>query len=201
MKNLSIAAACFSLVTLLLAPVQAGVEVTATKSLTVQAAGPRAGDAGSKYFNVQGKSNERYASFGVLVFEIPAAVKDKKANAASLTLVQSIPAFAKDGAVRLFLALDFDGKEDLKFDPATDDGIGSQIKKLHALGSASFKKVETGKTEAFPLTVDDTVRDQIAKGGKLYIVIVPADATVAATYFGANETAKETSPKLTLEVP
>ena len=78
--------------------------------------------------------------------------------------------------------------------------MGSQIKPLHALGSGNFKKVETGKTDSFSLTVDDSVRERIAKGGKLCLVIVPADAAVAATYFGANEDAKEKSPRLTLEV-
>jgi hypothetical protein len=47
--------------------------------------------------------------------------------------------------------------------------------------------------------VNDVVRERIAKGGKLYLVIVPADAAVAATYFGANESANEMSPRLTLE--
>ena len=49
--------------------------------------------------------------------------------------------------------------------------------------------------------MDDTARGQIAKGGKLCLVIVPADATVAATYFGASETDKEKSPRLTLDLP
>jgi hypothetical protein len=51
----------------------AGIEATATKSLTIQSAGPRQGEAGSRYFNVEGLKNERYASFGVLVFELPKA--------------------------------------------------------------------------------------------------------------------------------
>jgi hypothetical protein len=69
------------------------------------------------------------------------------------------------------------------------------------LGSANFKKVETGKTESFSLTVDDALEQQLAKGGKLCLVIVPGDATVAATYFGANESAKDTSPKFNLLTP
>jgi hypothetical protein len=69
------------------------------------------------------------------------------------------------------------------------------------MGSGNFKKLETGKTEKFSLTVDDIARERIAKGGKLYLVIVPADAAVAATYFGANESAKDKSPKLRLDLP
>jgi len=49
--------------------------------------------------------------------------------------------------------------------------------------------------------VDDIVRERIVKGGKLFVVIVPADATVAATYFGAIENAKDKSPRLTLDLP
>jgi hypothetical protein len=49
--------------------------------------------------------------------------------------------------------------------------------------------------------LDDIARERIAKGGKLCVVIVPADAAVAATYFGATESATDTSPKLTLDAP
>jgi hypothetical protein len=175
--------------------------VVASKSLTVQPNGPRSGDAGSKYLNIEGKDNEKYASFGVLVFEIPKEVQDKKVKSMTLTLVQSIPKFAKDGEIHFFLAPDLDAKGDLKFDPNAPDGVGSQIKPLHALGSANFKKIETGKTESFSLTVDGAVRERIAKGGKLCLVIVPADAAVAATYLGASENDKENSPRLTLDLP
>ena len=134
-------------------------------------------------------------------FEIPKEIQDKKVKSVSLTLVQSIPKFAKDGAVRFFLALDLAAEEDLKFDPNAPDGVGNQNKPRHALGSGNFKKVETGKQESFSLTLDDAAQGQIAKGGKLCLVIVPADAAVAATYFGASEDAKDKSPRLTLDLP
>jgi hypothetical protein len=189
------------LASFLVSPTYAGVEVIASKSLTVQPNGPRPGDAGNKYFNIEGKDNEKYASFGVLVFDIPKEIHDKKLKSLTLTLVQSIPQFSKDGAIRFFLAPDLDPKADLKFDAKASDGVGSQIKPLHSLGSGNFKKVETGKSESFSLTVDDAARGQIAKSGKLSLVIVPADSTVAATYFGASETDKEKSPRLTLDLP
>ncbi len=124
MRILLLSAACFLFASFLVNPTQAGVQVVASKSLTVQPNGPRSGDAGSKYF-----------------------------------------------------------------------------KSLHPLGSGDFKKIETGKTESFSLTVDDAAWGQIAKGGTFCLVIVPADGEVAATYFGAGETDMEKSPKLTLEVP
>ncbi len=186
MRMLSIPLTCCSLA-ILVVPARAGVEITATRSLTIRPDGPRTGDAGSKYLNVEGKDNEKYASYGVLVFDLPKEVKGSEVKAMSLTLTQSIPQFAKDGAIKFLLALDVDAAEDLKFDASTPDGVGSRIKPLHALGSGTFKKVETGKTESFSLSVDDSVRERIVKGGKLFVVIVPADATVAATYFGERK--------------
>jgi hypothetical protein len=201
MRIVSILVVSFYLASFLLNRTQAGEELVAAKSLTIQPNGPRLGDAGSKYFNIQGKDNEKYASFGVLVFDIPKEINDKKIKSVKLTFVQSVPKFAKDGAIRFFLAPDLDATKDLKFDANATDGVGDQIKPLHALGSSNFKKIETGKTESFSLTLDDTTREQIAKGGKLSLVIVPADAAVAATYFGANENDKEKSPRLTLDLP
>ncbi len=201
MRILLIPVVCICLASFLVNTTQAGEEVVASKSLTVQPNGPRPGEAGSKYFNIQGKDNEKYASFGVLVFDLPKEVKDKSIKKLTLTFAQSIPKFAKDGAIRFFLASDLDATKDLKFDANAPDGVGSQFKSLLLLGSGDFKKIETGKTESFSLAVDDSARGQIAKGGKVCLVIVPADSTVAATYFGASETDKEKSPRLTLDVP
>jgi hypothetical protein len=201
MRILSISAACYVLASFLAIPTLAGVEVVASKSLTVQPSGPRPGEPGSKYFNIEGKENEKYASFGVLVFEIPKESRDKKVKSVTLTLVQSIPTFAKNGAIRVFLAPDLDDASVLKFDPNASDGVGSQIKRLHALGSGNFKKIDTGKTEFFPLTMDEMVRERITKGGKLCLVIVPADTTVAATYFGTGEQSSGNRPRLILDVP
>ena len=104
MRDMSIAVACLSVVTLLDAPAGAGVEVSASKSLTVQANGPRTGEAGSKYFNIEGKDTGKYASFGVLVFEMPKEIGGSKIKSVALTFVQSVPAFAKDGEIKILLA-------------------------------------------------------------------------------------------------
>jgi hypothetical protein len=201
MRIKSILLGNFALAMLMVIPAKAGIEVTASKSLTIQPGGPRSGENGEKYFNIEGKDNEKYASFGVLVFDIPKEVQDKKVKSVTLTLVQSISRFAKDGAIRFFLAPDLNGAGDLKFDTNTTDGLGNRIMAFQAMGSGNFKKLETGKAETFSLTLDDIARERIAKGGKLYVVIVPADLAVAATYFGANENAQDKSPKLILDAP
>jgi hypothetical protein len=178
----------------------AGTEVVATQGLTVQSEGPRSGDAGKKYFNVQGKSNERYASFGVLAFELPKDVNGKRAKGLKLTLSESTPKFAKEGAVKVFLAPDFDPEAELKFKADVEGGVGKQIEPLLPLGSGEFKSPEQGKATTFELKLDDKARDRIAKGGKVYLVVVPADDTVAATYFGTEADADK-RPRLTIELP
>jgi hypothetical protein len=201
MRTHSIPITASFLATVIVTPSFAETEVVASKCLTIQPTGPRAGDAGSKYFNVEGKSNEKYASFGVLVFEIPKEIQGKQIKRLTLSLVQSIPKFAKDGRIEFFLAPDLGDEGELKFDPNASGGVGNQIRSLLPLGSGQFKKIETGKVDVFNLTVDDTVRERVARGGKSCLVIVPGDEAVAATYFGAAGDAKDKSPRLTLDLP
>ena len=201
MRNSSIPVIGFFLASFVVSPTFAGSEVVATKSLTIQPTGPRSGDAGSKYLNIEGKSNEKYASFGVLVFELSKEIQGKQIKSLKLNLIQSIPRFAKDGGIKFFLAEDPSDEGKLKFDPDALDGVGSQIRSLHPLGSGQFKKIETGKADVFTLTLDDAVRERLVKGGKMCLVIIPADETVAATYFGATEGAKDKSPRLMFDLP
>jgi hypothetical protein len=140
MRSMWIGIACVSLVTLFIFPAQASEEVTASKSLTVQPTGPRTGDGGSKYFNIQGKDTGKYASFGVLVFEMPKETNASKIKGMTLTLVQSVPAFAKDGAVKIYLAPELDPATELKFDAKSENGVGDQIKVLNELCSSTSKK-------------------------------------------------------------
>jgi hypothetical protein len=179
----------------------AGEDVAASKCLTIQPGGPREGEGGTKYFNIEGKDNGKFACFGVLVFEMPKKIDGSKIKSATLTLVQSVPAFAKDGDIKILLAPELDPASELKFDPSTDNGIGKQIKTLLDLGSGTFKKVKNGETQSFTLKLDDTSRERIAKEGRLCLVIVPGDSIVAATFMGTSENDKSSTPKLKLEMP
>ena len=183
------------------AKAEPGEDVVASKCLTIQPNGPRQGDAGTKYFNIQGKDNGRFASFGVLVFEMPKNLDGAKIKNVTLTLVQSVPSFAKDGDVKIMLAPEMDPSSELKFDPSSDNGVGDQIKKLLDLGSGTFKKVKNGEIQEFRLKLDDTSRERIAKEGRLCVVIVPGDSNVAATFMGMSESDKSSTPKLKVEMP
>jgi hypothetical protein len=103
--------------------------------------------------------------------------------------------------LKIFLAPELGPEAALKFDSNSDNGIGDQIKVLNELCSDKFKKVKTGKTQSFTLKLDDACKERISKGGRLCLVVVPADSKVAATCFGANEKDKGNSPKLTTELP
>jgi hypothetical protein len=61
--------------------------------------------------------------------------------------------------------------------------------------------VKTGEVQSFALKLDDNSRERFTKEGRLCLVIVPADSTVGATFFGASESDKSNRPKLTLDRP
>lgn len=189
---------------LLLAAGPEGPESVATKSYTVQPAGPRSGEGGSRYFNIEGKQKSKYTSYGLLTFPAPkAGAKAGKIEGLTLTLVQSIPSFAQDGKIRFFLLdaarLDTEG---LKFEEARPGGLGDKFGGRHAVGSGEFKKVETGHTDTFTLTLDEAARKllegRLGNKGEIHLLIIPDDEDVAATYFGAGEEESGRRPRLTL---
>jgi hypothetical protein len=150
----------------------------------------------------------RYASFGVLVFELPKGGEQVgNVQALSLRLVQSVARFTQDGKVRLFLAepadLTTDPLAELKFEAGSSGGVGKHaFKALHPLGSGTFKKVETGHADTFELKPDEAgqryLRDRIKSGGTIVIVAVPEDEEVAATYFGAGSETEANRPRLSI---
>jgi hypothetical protein len=109
-------------------PALAVIESTAIKSLTVQPAGPRPGEAGSRYLNVEGVRKDRCASFGVLAFELPKSGDlAGDVQALNLRLVQSVARFTQDGKVRFYLAETADRGTDplarLKFEAGSSGGV------------------------------------------------------------------------------
>jgi hypothetical protein len=199
----------FALTTIPSLPALAEIKVTATKSVTVQPAGPRQGEAGSRYFNVEGSRNDRYASFGVLAFGLPKdGGQGGDVKTMSLWLVQSIPRFARDGKVRFCLAEPHDRGTDplpgLKFDRKSPNGVGTDaFKVLHPLGAGTFAKVETGNTDTFELKPNETgeryLRYRLKGGGTIVIVVVPDGEEVAATYFGVGAEPEGNRPRLSLD--
>jgi hypothetical protein len=185
----------------------AGTELAASKTLTVQPSGPRGGEPGKAFVNVEGKKNDKYASYAVLVFPASKAESGNgPVTGLKLTLTQSIARFSKEGKVKIALLASGDGAEteaSWKFDPASIDGLGGRFKDRSAVGSSEFKPGKSGQAESITLTLDAVAKADVAKtlkaGGEIRLLIVPDDEAVAATYFGAGAREAGQRPKLTIE--
>jgi hypothetical protein len=196
---------------------RAGSDTSAFASAIVMPTGPRTGDPGKIFFNVQGKksgTDGKYASFGVVDFHAPAATTSVgKIKGLTLTLVQSVPSFAKSGKVKIYVstdtktaiaAVDPPGSAALKFDAGKEDGLGDQLKTRYPLGSGSFSKDATGHVDTLALTLNDEgeayLRGQLQKGGDIRLIVAPDSDDVAATYFGAGDKTASNRPKLTIDL-
>ena len=179
-------------------------DIRATKCLTVQPAGVRGGKPGETYLNVEGRHNGdggKYASFGVLEFPAPKTIGEgDKGATLTLTLVQTVARFSKDGKLKVYLATgDFETK-DAKFNMGGVDGLGSLVPSKTLLGANEFKKTETGHTETLTLTLNEAalgyLRARATKGENIRLVLVPDDEDVAATYFGSGADDESRRPRL-----
>jgi hypothetical protein len=196
---------------------RAGTDTRAFASAIVMPNGPRSGEPGKIYLNAQGKkssSDGRYASFGVIDFHAPAELAQAgKIKGLTLSLVQSIPSFAKSGKVKFYLSTDT--KTDiaapaegttpaLKFDMGSDDGLADQLKPRYTLGSGTFTKETNGHVDTFTLTLSDEaeayLRSQLQKGANIRLIVAPDSDDVAATYCGASNATVTNRPKLSIDV-
>ncbi len=141
------------------------------------------------------------------MFSVPKGDDKAEIKDLTITLVQSVPSFSGDGKITFFLAQPTDADpgslEKLKYDPTATRGMAKDaFKSLSPLGSGVFKKVETGKVDAFMLAPDEMARNElhnvIKGGGLLHIVIAPEDDDVAATFFGAGDETEANRPRIKL---
>lgn len=191
-------------------------QLVATKSATVMRNGHRSGENGKKYFNVQGRDSGdsgQFASFGVLDFVAPKLDLGERRIELTLTLTQSLARFSLDGQVKVYLTtetqLDINPAKPppapvLRFEADTRDGLGRQLQPRYLLGPSAFNAVRTGYPHSFALTLDEELRtylkEQLAKGGMIRLIVAPDDDHVAATYFGVGEAAVSSRPKLTIDI-
>ncbi|HEV3163173.1 MAG TPA: hypothetical protein VGZ22_03965 [Isosphaeraceae bacterium] len=194
---------------------QAGSDISASASAIVMPGGPRSGTNGKVFLNAQGRkttADGKYASFGVIEFQAPKDAKVAKVKGLTITLVESIPSFARRGPIKFYLTTDTKtslepaeppAKPALKFDTSSPDGLGDQLKPRFLLGSSQFVKDETGHADTYLLTIDGDaeayLRGQCNSGGEIRLIVVPDSDDVAATYFGAGERNAANRPKLTMD--
>ena len=173
---------------------------SAFDNATVWPTGPRPGDFGKAFFNIEGPSNGDFASFGVADFDsttlgIDFTVGD--ISGVTVTLTQDNAAFTTDGVINFYITEDNvtsiqPDDSPLQYDPTNPpEGLGSQLQPLHFLGSGPFTEGPNGTVDTFPFTPDpDTVAylaSVINNGGVIRLVITANTSTVSATYAGFSD--------------
>jgi len=190
------------------------ISVLAFDNATVQPAGPRPGDNGKRFFNMEGNQNGNFASFGVADFTFPHRGEDgdeseiESIRNLTVTLVQANAAFTADGALHFWLTTDTTTDIQPSDEPAVSfiraddpDGLDQQLVPRFFLGSGMFVQVDDGQVDTYSFRLSrgarQYLRRQIGRCGTVRIVISPADGTVAATYAGFSNM-EFTGPVLTI---
>ncbi len=175
------------------------ISALAVDNSTVQVNGPRMGDSGKRFFNIEGNQNGDFSSFGVADFNLPNpknGFEDGEDARLILTFVQDNAFFTHDGALHFWLTTDTTTDIQPGDDPAVrfnlpddPDGLANQLTPRFFLGSGTFTQVgDEGQVDSFSFRLSRSaqrfLRHQIHTGGKVRILVSPADGTVAATYAG-----------------
>jgi hypothetical protein len=195
-QTLSLAA----LLTLLVSSLQAGtLSVEAFDNATVQPGGPRSGSSGKAFLNIEGSSNDNFASYGVADFNFGTRPAITGINSATLKFTQANAGFTSDGMVLLSLdstsppvdiqpdtsPLTFDG-----VDPGTATDVSDGDLTLEAFGGGpfAFTEVADGTVDSYSLGLTPSLTSELISrlnsGSPIRVVIGTGDADVAATWAG-----------------
>lgn len=187
-------------------------------NLTVQPAGPRTGNNGLRFMNVQGAGSGGFASFGVAEFPSASFAIDPNLGAVTditgmtLLLQSNNAAFTFPGSVQTWITRDITTEVAQSNFGIFFDSFFSP----HGVGSQFDPKVQVGDPLAFPFTgsgnsgvtfevpltasLDATTKqfliDQLNDpSGKLRILVTPLDTnTMAATFTGFSATTQIGNP-------
>jgi hypothetical protein len=211
-----VAAVCLAAPTLHADPYSA----LAFDNATVQPGGPRTGDYGKLYFNIEGANNGAYADYGVADFNSsnlanangnPMPSTPMVLNSITMTLSQANASFTNAGMLNFYLSENTTtsiqpADNAVTFDATDSEGLNGQLAPLHMLGSGMFTGTDSptdtsGTLDTFTFPPDNTTQldsatvayllGVLANGGNLRLVITPADPNVAATYAGFSNTIYE----------
>ncbi|MEO0422968.1 MAG: endonuclease/exonuclease/phosphatase family protein [Pseudomonadota bacterium] len=181
--------------------------VAAFDNATVQPAGVRPGDAGRRFFNIEGSANGDFASFAVADFDL-GVITSKVIDVTELTLLitQSNAGFTTDGAYAVYRTDETGVSIQESDSPLTyqgGDGIGSVdplLTNLTLLATVDFVEQADGAQDVATLDlapIAATLVEAINAGEPLRLVFAPEAPTVAATYAGQGNS---DGPPPTLEV-
>jgi hypothetical protein len=178
---------------------------------TVQPGGPRMGDFGKIFMNIEGVDNGNFASFAAADFDTSTLGIDftvDTVTTVTVTLSQDNAAFTADGAINFYITEDpftsIQPEDDAVFFDATDsEGLNGQLQPIHFLGSGNFTEGANGTVDVFSYDLDSDTAAYVAgvlnNQGTLRLVITPVDTGVAATYAGFSD-ANYPGPMITVSV-
>jgi hypothetical protein len=190
------------------------INVAASDNATVQPGGPRAGDNGKRFFNIEGSGNGTFASFGVLDFNT-STFTTTSVTGAILQLTQANASFTTNGGLQIFLVPDTatdiqPGTSPLQYVPP-GTGFDNQLGTPLLLGTATFVQGTggpfgdgSGTVDTFSLTINaatEALLQSEINAGKVRLVVAPTDATVAATYRGVFPTTRSPAPPSSSTAP
>ncbi len=153
----------------------AQISIAAFDNATVQPAGPRPGDNGKRFFNMEGNSNGGFASFGVADFAPHTPGQEGLPVRLTFEVVQANAAFTMNGDLHFWLTTDTTTDIQPSDDPAVrfiaadnPDGLDQQLVLRFFLGSGTFVQVDDeGQVDdySFDLSPDASqyLRDQISR--------------------------------------
>ena len=163
---------------------------------TVWYNGPRAGDNGKIFLDIEGVGGDPYESFGVADFDsstmgIPYTVAN--VTAVTVGLTEDIAAFSVNGTLNFYITEDTTTSiqpddNAVFFDTTDSEGLNGQLSPIHFLGSGTFTQNASGTLDAFTFTPDSDTAAYLTSilnnQGTIRLVVTPADSGVAATYSG-----------------
>ncbi len=188
----------------------------AQNNATVQPAGPRLGDNGLAFFNVEGATNGTNASFGVLEFNSPdlGYGQVSEVDSVAIALTEDEASFTSEGSVEFYVTTDTttsimnDGSSPLFFDATDPQGLNGQLQTLYRLGGGHFHPIRSGHKDRFQFSVaagsdlEAYLINQINTGDIIRIVIAPKGSPkgqlVGATWAGYTNTIANSMPVLTV---
>ncbi len=195
----------------------AAPELKAVQAVTVEASGPKSGDNGDKFFNIEGAKNGKYACFGLLRFDGATLKKELdgkygagkyKITNVTLQLTQSPAKFSKDGPVNIFFRADTTPNlnvQSLKYPYAPGDKTigGSKIAVGVPSKTSAKAEAEESVVEAYNLTNDASgsgLKDALQAGKIVTLVLTAGDEAVAETYAGLKGVRKRKAPTLVVSL-
>lgn len=180
---------------------------------TVQPGGPRTGNNGKNFFNIQGNDNGNFASFGVADFNGGLLRPTEGAADISnivLKLYDAPASFSAAGNIRFWLTPNSEidiqpGTSPLIFDSNfLPDGVGNQIPTLFDLGTGFYAPGTAGDEFVYSLTPNAAAKqlllDRINDLDVIRLIITPDQNDVSATFRGINPTFPDNFPTLEADV-